>query len=110
MLRFTLSRIDRLAAKRKTAALIALLNDRRESVRLAAIRALGICGDDPSYEAVLPLLSHSEAAVRKNAVLALSDMNRAESRTHIERRRCVERDSQVLTIIETVLLRFMPKS
>ena len=110
MLRFTLAKIDRLAAKRQSTPLLPLLNDRREAVRLAAIRALGSCGDDLSYDTLISLIRHSEAAVRKTAVLALADTKRIEGRVHIERQRCVEKDSQVLAIIETVLMQLCVKS
>ena len=108
MLRFILHRINRLTAKRKSTDLVLLLNDRREAVRLAAVRALGLCADDLAYEAVLPLLCHSEASVRKHAVLALSDMNRPEGRARIEAQKLIERDACVLSAIESALLHCKP--
>lgn len=99
------AKIDRLAEAKNSSALILLIGDRRTSVRLAAIRALGCCPDDDAYNALAPLLRASEADVRKSAALALADMDRPSCRTLIKHQMQVERDPQVLSIMITALNR-----
>ena len=104
-----LTKVEKLTAKKKTSALIPLTTDKNEEVRLAAVRGLGACEDDDAYNALVPLVHSSEAAMRKAAILALADMNRPSARGHIEHQLRVEKDAQVLAAIQNALSRIKDK-
>lgn len=98
-------RIERFAEKKNTVALLSMLHDSRETVRLAAIRALGWCVDDDAFNALAPLLHASESSVRRTAALALGDMGRPDGCACIERQMRVEKDEQVLSAMRVALCR-----
>lgn len=98
-----LSKVEKLAEKKKDAALIGLTTDKNEEVRMAAIRGLGQCDTDDAYNALVPLVHASDASSRRAAILALADMNRPSGRVHIEHQMRVEKDAQVLSAIQTAL-------
>ena len=99
------SRIDRLAEQKNTAALLSMMYDPRESVRLAIIHALGHCPDDEAFSALSSLLRAPESAVRRAAVLALTDMNRPGCRECIVRQMALEMDRRVLGVMQASLAR-----
>ena len=96
-------RMERLISEKRTYALLLMLNDRRESVRLDAVRALGCCGDDLACQTLTELLRDSQASVRKAAALALADTNRPDSILSIQRQMDVEKDSPVIDAMHTAL-------
>lgn len=104
-----LAKVEKLTAKGKTDALIALTNDKSEEVRLAAVRGLGRCSDDNAYNALVPLVHAPEAAMRIASINALADMNRPSGRVHIEHQMRVEKDTQVLNAMQNALSRLKDK-
>lgn len=98
-----LEKIEKLATKGKADALIALTSDKSEEVRLAAVRGLGRCDSDDAYNALVPLVHASNAAMRIAAINALADMKRPSGRVHIEHQMRLEKDEQALTAIQNAL-------
>lgn len=97
-------RLERLISKKRTYAILIMLSDRRESVRLDAVHALGFCRDDLAYQALTELLKDSLASIRKAAALSLAHMNHPGSAASIERQMRVEKDLPVIDIMRTALL------
>ncbi len=98
-------RLEKMIKRKHTCAILTLLNDRRESVRLDAVRALGFCSDDLAYHALLQLLRDPLASIRKAAALALSDMNHPDSAASIQRQISVEQDQPSIIVMHTALFR-----
>lgn len=104
-----LKKIEKLTAKKQVSPLVALTGDKSEEVRLAAIRALGAIDDDASFNALVPLVHASDASARKAAAEALAALGRPAGRVHIEHQMRVEKDSQVLSAMQTALGRIKEK-
>ncbi len=98
-------RLERMIERKSTYAILMMLADRRECVRLDAVRALGFCDDDIAFQTLTELLRDPLASVRKAAALALSNMNRPGSAASIERQLHVEKDLPVIDVMRTALFR-----
>ena len=103
------ARLESLIKRRRIHPILTMLADRRESVRLDAIHALGLCDDETACLTLTELLKNPLASVRKASALALSNHNRPNGIFAIERQMSVEKDQTVLDAMHTALLR-MKKS
>ncbi len=98
-------RFEKMIERKHTYAILLMLNDRREAVRLEAVHALGFCRDDTAYQALNHLLRDPLSSVRKAAALALSNMNHPDSAESIQRQLSVEQDQPVIAVMNTALFR-----
>lgn len=97
--------LEYLIEKKCTHALLMMLIDHRESIRLDAIHALGMCDNEIAFHALTKLLEDPLASIRKAAALSLSTMNHPGSIASIKRQLCVEKDLPVIDILHTALFR-----
>lgn len=96
-------RIEKLAAKRKSGKLIALLRDKDAQVRYAAVAGLGKCRDDDAYNALIGLLRDADAGMRGAAAKALGALGRPSARVHIEHQISAEKDAKLIADMKVAL-------
>lgn len=96
-------KISKMAEKKQSAKLAKLVEDKHPETRLAAIDALGRCGDDEAYNALVPLVHAPDVTTRVHAIRALAQTGNAHARVHIEHQAQTERDPQVLEAIKAAL-------
>jgi len=96
-------KIPKMITKNQAEKLEKLLKDKDQEVVLAAIDALGQCTGDTAFNALVPLLTSTEASVRAHAASALGTMGLPKSRTFLLHQRAAEKDQQVLSAIEAAL-------
>lgn len=98
-----LDKVAKLIEKGSEDKLAALVSDKDEAVRLAAIDGLGSCHGDVAFNALVPLLGSAVAAVRAHAARALGKMGLPKARTHLLHLRDAENDADVLEAIDEAL-------
>lgn len=98
-----LSKIPKMIEKNQAEKLEKLLADKDTQVRLAAIDGLGQCTGDVAFNALVPLLNHSDESVRSHAANALGKMGLPKARTFLLHRKDAEKDAGVLKAIAEAL-------
>lgn len=98
-----LNKIPKMVEKNQAEKLEALLNDKDMNVVLAAVDGLGKCTGDVAFNALVPLVHHSDAQVRAHAALALGTMGIPKARTFLLHQRDAEKDAKVLEAIADAL-------
>ncbi|NLM78578.1 MAG: HEAT repeat domain-containing protein [Ruminococcaceae bacterium] len=103
-----LEKIEKLITKGKSDKIIALTNDKKPEVHLAAIAALGKIGDDNALNTLVVLLRDTAADKRVAAVKALgkiasSDTRNSAAKTHLQYLKNSEKDAQVIQALEETL-------
>lgn len=98
-----LTKIPKMIEKNQAEKLEALLRDKDMQVCLAAIDGLGQCTGDAAFNALVPLLNHTDAAVREHAAQALGKMGLPKARTFLLHRKAEEKEAGVLKAIADAL-------
>ena len=87
-----LNKIDSYLKKGKSAKIVPLLMDKKQEVRLQAIKAMGSIGDDTSVNNLILLLTDSDPVVRKQAAASMGDIGKDVCKTHLQSRVKTEKD------------------
>jgi HEAT repeat protein len=100
-----LKKIESYAKKGRSAKLIGLLNDKKQDVRLAAIKALGGIGDDTSVNNLIVLMADPDPVIRKQVAVSMGDTGKDVCKTHLQSRVSVEKDEAVLEAVHDSIMR-----
>lgn len=95
-----LEKIEKAAAKGKVAELIKFTNDKDSSVALGAIAALGKVKEDDSFNALVTLLSSTDAAYRKAAATSIGDIGNGHGKAFLLHAAQIEKDPEVKKAME----------
>ncbi len=102
-------KIDTYVKKGKSVKIVPLLMDKKQDVRLQAIKALGSIGDDTSVNNLIILLSDPDAVIRKQVAASMGDIGKDVCKTHLQSRVKVEQDEHVLDAIHDSIMRISKK-
>ena len=102
-------KISKLAQKGRFDKILALLTDKSEEVRLAAIDALGQCSDDLAFNALVPLVHSPNRAERIHVAHSLSSMRQPRARAYLEHQLRSERDPEVVKAFDEALAKIKDK-
>lgn len=104
-----INKIDSYLKKGKSVKIVPLLMDKKQEVRLQAIKALGSIGDDTSVNNLILLLTDSDPVIRKQAAASMGDIGKDVCKTHLQSRVKVEKDEEVLKAIHDSIMRISQK-
>ena len=99
-----IEKVEALAQKGKADKLIKFTRDTDKQVVLAAVRALGdLAGNEDALNALVGMMEHEDAGVRKEVVTAIGKSNGSYVKTQLMY--CVghEKDAQVLQAAKEAL-------
>lgn len=96
-------KIENAIAKKKPAVAIGLLEDKDESIQLAAIAAAGKIGGDDCMNALIPLLHNGNAKVRGAAAMALGELGNGHAAAFLSYQLDHETDAQAQKEIRTAM-------
>ena len=91
--------------KGKSAKIVPLLTDRKQAIRLEAIKALGQIGDDNSVNNLILLLTDPDPVIRTQTAESMGDVGKDVCKTHLQSRVKVEQDQAVLDAIHHSIMR-----
>ena len=97
------TKIEELAAKKKSDLLVKYLSDKDISIRLAAIKGLGEAGGEPAFNSLTGLLRDANAAIREAAALALGVLKDSKSSAFLDARLKEETDATVRAAMSRAL-------
>lgn len=103
MFGISVEKLEKMAGKKKSGKIIKYVDSKDKTIRDAAIKALGKCGDDDSYNKVIMLLNSGDTDVRIAAARALGEMERPQAATHLTHAIKTETDSRVLAALKTAM-------
>ncbi len=104
-----LKKIESYAKKGKSAKVVGLLNDKKQDVRLAAIKALGGIGDDASVNNLIVLMADPDPVIRKQVAASMGDVGKDVCKTHLQSRVNIEKDEAVLDAVHDSIMRISQK-
>jgi len=104
-----IKKIDSYVKKGKSVKIVPLLMDKKQDVRLQAIKALGSIGDDTSVNNLIILLTDPDAVVRKQVATSMGDIGKDVCKTHLQSRVKIEQDENVLNAIHDSIMRISKK-
>ena len=97
------SKIEKLAAKKKSDQLVKYLNDKDTAVRLAAIKGLGQAGGEAAFNSLVTLLRDSNASMRGAAASALEVLKDPKSSAFLSARLKDETDASAKAAMNRAL-------
>lgn len=103
------AKIENLIQKKKSAKLVALLNDKQAEIRLQAIRGLGSIGDEKSVNALIGLLYDPDENIRKETIKTMGDMNNQTIKSHLQHMSLTEQDITMKILIDSSLRKIPQK-
>ncbi len=98
-------KIESYVKKRKSAKIIPLLMDKKQDIRLEAIKALGEIGDDHAVNNLIIMLQDSDPEIRRQTAVSMGDIGKDVCKTHLQNRVKVEKDEKVLEAVHDSIMR-----
>ena len=98
-------KIAALTKKGKSAKIAPFLMDKKQEVRLEAIKALGQIGDDHSVNNLILVLADPDPVIRKQTAASMGDVGKDVCKTHLQNRVKVEQDESVLDAVHDSIMR-----
>ena len=105
-----MDKIEKLAAKGKSDKLASFIKNKDKNVSLAAIRALGSCDDETSFNTLTGLIIADDPDVRIAALEGLGKMGKSASFTHISNYVNRESDPRVKKAMQEALTAISAKT
>jgi HEAT repeat protein len=102
------SMVEKLAQKKNSKKLVALLKDRQPEIRKQVIVALGKIGDEMSVNTLIGMLSDPDPATRKVVIASMGGMANQTIKSHLQHLITTEKDASVKQAISDALAR-IPK-
>ncbi|MEA4889510.1 MAG: HEAT repeat domain-containing protein [Clostridiaceae bacterium] len=103
------TKIERYAKKRNSAKLVALLTDKKQDIRVLAIKALGTIGDEAAVNSLIDLLGDPDPAIRLATVQSMGVMENQVTKTHLQHLNETETDESVKAAIRETILKIPNK-
>ena len=98
-----LAKIQKFAEKKKTAGIIKMMGKADSDVLEAALEALGIIGDEDSFNQITHYLEHEDAKVRVAACKAALVIDTEYMKTRVRHQLMVEADPEAKKQIQDAL-------
>lgn len=103
------AKIDEYIQKKKSAKVLALLNNKSPEIRIKAIQALGKIGDEASVNTLIPLLSSPDKDMRLEAIKSVGFMQNQTIKSHLQHIIQTETDETVKKTIRESIARIPNK-
>ena len=98
-----IAKISRLQSRGKVPPIAKYLANADESVRRAAIQALGAIATPEALTAMVPLLANANPKTRIDAAKGIGTIRTSYAKTHIQQRVAIETDAEVRAVMHAVL-------
>lgn len=95
-----IAKIEKAAAKKKTAAIIKLMGKAEKETLLKALEALGAIGDEDSRNHITHYLDHEDGAIRLAACKAALTINTEYMKTRVRHQLAMEKDEAIKAQIQ----------
>ena len=98
-----LEKIKKYGEKKKSAKLMKYLNSKDSEIRIAAMRALGACGDETGYNTLVNMMNDPNPEVRVAAATGLGETKKDSAFTHLSHHINTEKDEKVIDAIRRAM-------
>lgn len=104
------AQIEKLAQKKNSAKLVAMIQDKKPEIRLQAIKALGTVGDDTAINALINLFTAPDTDTKIAAIKSAGGSGRQVIKSHLQYMIQTETNENVKAAIHEALAKIPNKN